>query len=347
MSVPTAPSPGPKLAHVSSFGTGPTNSEFALLPSHSPGDGVCKYDFPEVSIGTAEYAEGPTGATVIWLPAGARTAVDRRGGAVGLIGGYAYNHAICFAGGSVYGLAAATGVSASLLEKNDGRAGFDQLQLVSGAIIYDFSTRDNAIAPDAELGRAALAAAVTGEAPIGRCGAGAAASAGKVDYSRTEYTGQGVAFSQVGAIKMLAVTVPNPIGVIMNRQGEVVRGNYDSELGARRHPSVDFRTALANGAAPTAAAGNTTITAVITNVAMSDLELGQFAKQVHSSMHRAIQPFHTMMDGDVLFAMTTDQVTLGEPGSSPVGRLAVNPTAVGTLASDVVWDAVLASVAAA
>ena len=66
-------------------------------------------DFPGLRIGVAEYDEGPTGCTVLHLPpGGAACAVDVRGGSPGTIGSaYEWTHALCFAGGSLYGLEAA------------------------------------------------------------------------------------------------------------------------------------------------------------------------------------------------------------------------------------------------
>ena len=66
---------------------------------------------------------------------------------------------------------------------------------------------------------------------------------------------------------------------------------------------------------------------------MSPVELNQFAKQVHSSMHRGIQPFHTDMDGDTLFAVTTDEIDLPTTPGSSRGRLSVNATALGARAA--------------
>lgn len=321
----------------------PGNESVPLTPSHGSGSGEVAFDLDGVEVGTAEYADGPTGATVIHLPAGARTAVDRRGGAIGMSGGYSFHHAICFAGGSVYGLAAVAGVSDELLRRSGNRTGFDELALVSGAIIYDFSVRDNAVHPDAELGRAALLAAAPGRVPVGRVGAGVSASAGKIDHGRAEFTGQGAAFRHVGDVKVLVVTVVNPMGVVVDRSGAVVRGNYDATTGRRRRPEEDFAAALAGGPPAPVHAGNTTVTAVVTNVRLGDEELRQFARQVHASMNRAIQPFHTSFDGDVLFALTTDEVALPTDPASPVGRHAVNSAAVGALASEVAWDAVLRS----
>ena len=103
--------PAPRLAGPPVFG-GPGNAAFDLVPVRSTGRETLRFDFPGVSVGSAHYEEGPTGATVIHIPAGARTAVDARGGAVGLSGGYDFNHAICLAGGAAYGLEAGAGVKA-------------------------------------------------------------------------------------------------------------------------------------------------------------------------------------------------------------------------------------------
>ncbi|MGO1919849.1 MAG: P1 family peptidase [Microbacterium sp.] len=331
----------PRLAPIPPAGPRRSNGDFALSPAHGTDRGQVEYDFPGVRIGTAEYAEGPTGATVLSIPAGARTYADRRGGAVGASGLYGFNHAICLAGGSVYGLSAAAGVSEALFERLDHQSGFDQLQLVSGAIIYDFSVRDNSVYPDAALGRAALDAAQDGVVEVGRVGGGASATSGKVDPARVEFTGQGAAFRQVGDVKVLVVTVLNPYGVILDRAGNIIRGNYDAAADARRHPALDYEAAIGESRLVESMAGNTTISAVITNVQLSDVELKQFALQVHSSMHRGIQPFHTPLDGDTLFALTTDEVALPvDPGTSH-GRLSLNSTAVATLAGETAWDAIL------
>lgn len=322
----------PRLATPSAFAPGvPRNADLPLKPQPSPGRATVAFDLPGVLVGTAEYAEGPTGCTVIHLPAGARTAVDARGGAVGMSGGYDYNHAICLAGGSVYGLAAATGVSDELLARRQNRTRWDDLALVSGAVIYDFSARDTAVYPDAELGRAALRDAVEGRFPVGRCGAGRTASAGKVEFGRAEFAGQGAAFGVFGAAKVLVATVVNAVGSIVDREGRVVRGNYHPEEGVRRHPREDYTRTIGDPAP--SVMGNTTLTVMVTNVRLNDTELLQVGRQVHSSMHRGIQPFHTLTDGDVLFALTTDEVELDD----------LKPTGLGTLASEVAWDAILSA----
>lgn len=298
------------LVPVPTFGPSRSNDDHALRPVTDPGDRIVEFDFPGVEVGTAEYAEGPTGATVVHVPAGARMSIDARGGAIGLTyGGDNYAHAICLAGGSLYGLGAAPGVATELLRRKENNAGWEHLQCVAGAIIYDFAARDNAVFPDAALGRAALLAARPGRFPVGRRGAGASASVGKVEAARCEFAGQGAAFRQIGDVKILAATVVNAVGVIVDRDGTVVRGNYDAATGTRRLPQLDYADAFAAGT-PTTVPGNTTISVLITNVRLGDRELDYFGRQVHGSMHRGIQPFHTNLDGDTLFTLTTDEIDL-------------------------------------
>lgn len=79
---------------------------------------------------------------------------------------------------------------------------------------------------------------------------------------------------------------------------------------------------------------NTTITLVVTNQKLPFAALQRHATQVHSSMARAIQPFATDRDGDILYAVTTDEVE--NPGLSA--------SDLNVIASEVAWDAVLASV---
>jgi len=137
--------------------------------------------------------------------------------------------------------------------------------------------------------------------------------------------------------------VVNAVGVVVDRDGTVVRGNYDSVTGERRLPAVDYEQALAEGVVRTVA-GNTTVSVLVTNVRLGDKELAQLGRQVHSSMHRGIQPFHTNLDGDTLFTLTTDEVSLPEDTSSRLGEESVHSVAVGAVASEVMWDAILCAV---
>jgi L-aminopeptidase/D-esterase-like protein len=302
------------------------------------------FDFPELQVGVAEYDDGPTGCTVLHLPDGADCALDIRGGAPGVFGGnFGFAHAICFAGGSLYGLEAATGVAAELLRQR-GSVNWTTIDLVSGAIIWDWTGRDNLVYPDKELGRRALLAAATGSCPVGARGAGRSATVGKFGRELTpplksESSGQGGAFTEIGetGAKLFMLTVVNAVGVVVNRNGTVVRGALDPATG--RH--VDPRraaTRLVGTADRPAREGlptqNTTISALVTNVKLSPLELDRLGKQVHTSMARAIRPFHAINDGDVFFTLSTGTV---EP-------TAISNFALTEIACDLAWDAVLNAV---
>jgi L-aminopeptidase/D-esterase-like protein len=309
-----------------------TNDTAELVPRTEFDGPELSFDFPGLRVGIAEYEEGPTGCTVFRLPpGGAACAVDVRGGSPGWIGDYEWTHAICLAGGSLYGLEAACGVAAELMAMRDYAVGWTDIELVCGAIIYDFGRRENSIYPDAALGRAALRAAREGVFPLGARGAGRSATAGKTfAYEQGEPAGQGGAFRQVGPTKVGVFTVVNAVGAVVDRDGNVVRGHLDSETGARTPLVAGLEDRL-----PRAVPGNTTLTVVITNQQLDRRELRQLGVQVHSSMARAIQPFHALVDGDVLYAVTTGEVE----------TLALPSLTLGVLASELAWDAVLAAVA--
>jgi len=241
--------------------------------------------------------------------------------------------AICFTGGSEYGFGAVAGVADELLSmRGYSTAPWDLVQ-VPGAVIYDFPLRDNVICPDAALGRAALRTARPGWFPLGARGAGCSAAVGiGFSFDQREQSGQGGAFCQVGPIKIAVFTVVNAIGAIVNREGQVVRGHLDRETGIRHHAIEDLKRRLSDHKLSNKYAGqHTTLTLLVTNQKLVPRSLRQLGKQVHTSMARAIQPFHTIYDGDVFFTVTTSEVE--NPDLSEI--------ALGVLASELAWDAVL------
>ncbi|HEY7200789.1 MAG TPA: P1 family peptidase [Candidatus Dormibacteraeota bacterium] len=280
------------------------------------------FDLPGVLVGAAEYDEGPTGCTAILLPPTALVAADLRGGAIGFTGDYSAPDAICLAAGSLLGLEAAAGVAAELHASRGYSTEFLKMPAVSGAIIYDFHSRQTPVYPDKELGRAAARSARAGWFPLGTRGAGRAAG-----------VGQGAAAWRQGEVAVAVFTVVNALGALVDREGRVVHGgNRRPKPGAERRTlaqELAARTAALGSAPP--APGNTTLTVVVTDARLGMRDLTQLGRQVHSSMARAIQPFHTPYDGDVLWSVTT--------ATGP----RVDAMALGVLASELAWDAVLAS----
>lgn len=303
---------------------------------------VLTFDFPAVHIGVAEYEEGPTGATVFYFPKTAKVAVDVRGGAPatvdtdGLRLAYdePYVDAISFAGGSSYGLAAATGAAHELKARNAAGGDWGSIASVPGAIVFDLGGRRyNTIVPDFDLGRAALRNARPNEFPLGPRGAGRfVMQGGYYGDDNRQHSGQGAAFRQIGAIKVAVFTVVNSLGVIVDRGGNIVRCH--TEPCGTIAEKLAHRTRVAAGvddARPTEA---TTLTLVVTNQKLPFWALQRLAIHVHTSMARAIQPFHTTRDGDVLFAASTDEIENDKLSAADLG----------IIASEVAWDAVMSSV---
>jgi L-aminopeptidase/D-esterase-like protein len=230
---------------------------------------------------------------------------------------YNWYEAICFSGGSLYGLESTVGVRAELFAKRKYKVETFSVLTVSGAVIGDWSNRENTIYPDKALGRAALQAAQSGAFPLGLCGAGVSARVGGWFWApyESEPAGQGGASYQIGSAKLLAFTVVNASGVILNRQGEAIRGGFNRQTG--KHYRVD-EVVNVKPMCPSESS-NTTLTLIVTNVKLTEVDLQQFAKQVHTSMARAIYPFQTPMDGDILYAVTTNEEELEPTGYNAAG----------------------------
>ena len=313
-----------------------SNSQCALNVAPQPQGGLLTFDFPALRIGSATYAEGPTGCTVFHFPKQARFAVDVRGGAPGVLllgqweSGEQLLDAVCFTGGSVYGFEALTGVSAEIFsERNHSGQWFD-IARVHGAVIYDYRPRNNTIYPDRALGQAAYRAAVSGVFPCGRVGAGASATAGKLFGAQEwEYAGQGGAFFTSGDLKVAVFTVVNAVGVVTDRSGKVVCGLKSEQSELRSTPIERVHQTLNSDAN----LGNTTLTILVTNQRLTPFALRQLARQVHTSMARAIHPFHAPTDGDVFFAVSTEELDSTQ----------VSEVELGIIASELAWDAVLSS----
>lgn len=301
---------------------------------------IFPYDFPEVLCGTAEYADGPTGCTLLCFEAGASCAVDVRGGAVAarelqtvaLSDSWGEVDGVLFTGGSTWGLDAAAGVMHRLSEERGSSASFEDIPAVPTAAVYDFLGRDNTIHPDAELGIAAYDALRSNEIEIGRKGAGANVTVGTyLSDDDAAVSGQGAAFATFGRIKLLAVAVVNACGNVYDRSGTFVAGGPD--IHARLVDKLSGPPST--GAAPRGS--HTLLTAVVTNAALDRLELQRVAVMGNAAAARLIDPFHTPEDGDVCFALSTNATRL------PTGFTAGD---IGVLAGRVVQDAILRALTA-
>ena len=282
----------------------------------------------------------PTGCTVVIARQGAVAGVDVRGAAPGtretdllaptnLIERV---HGIVLAGGSAWGLDAATGVVRWLEEQGVGMpVGPARLPIVPAAVLFDLLVGDSAIRPDAEAGYRACNAASPLAPAQGNVGAGAGAVVGKIfGIARAMKGGIGWASVNVGGVTVAALVACNALGdVIDHDTAQVIAGARTSD-GKRL---LDSRRALMAGDAPQPliSGTNTTIGVIGTDALVTKVQATRLAQMGHDGLARSINPVHTMSDGDTLFALGTGasgkrlgMMTLGAMAAEVTARAVVN-----------------------
>jgi L-aminopeptidase/D-esterase-like protein len=318
-----------------------------LKPLVNIGGKPLSFDWPMLKIGAAEYGEGPTGVTVFRFDRKVLASVDVRGGAPGTVNAdylrLGYNvpdlDAVVFSGGSWYGLETITAVGTALKDDGTRTGAWDSVALSVGAIIYDYGDRRlNEVYPDKKLAQAAYHGAQTGVFRNGSAGAGRFTRSGDFFGCRA-HSGQGGAFRQIGDLKVAAFTVVNAFGVVTTREGKLAACYRDPSWPADVTVDQLMRnlpdSRKAGWETPSGPKRNTTVSLVVVNQKMDPAELQRLAVQVHTSMSRGIEPFATMGDGDVLYAVSTGEI------DPPKGM--INPE-LGAIAGEVMWDAILSSV---
>lgn len=258
----------------------------------------------------------PTGCSVVLCPQGAVGGVDVRGAAPGtretdlLDPSHLVQqvHGITLSGGSAWGLDAASGTVRWLEEHGAGLdIGVGRIPLVPAAVLFDVMLGDMRIRPDAAAGYAACQAASQARPAEGSVGAGAGAVVGKIfGPARAMKGGIGTASFTVDGVTVGALVACNALGDVYHpHTGQLLAGARTADgqqlLGAR--------DALLRGEAPSAilAGSNTTIGVVATDGQITKPQAQRLATVGHDGLARAINPVHTMSDGDTLFALGTGQ----------------------------------------
>ena len=262
-----------------------------------------------------------TGCTVVLARDGAVGGVDVRGAAPGtretdLL--RAENmveqiHAVALAGGSAYGLAAATGVMRCLEGQGIGHRVRDWVvPIVPAAIIFDLNIGDAGVRPTDENGFAATAAATADAVAQGTVGAGTGATVGKALGSENGMKG-GVGCASLdlgGGVVLAALVVVNAVGGVHDpNTGELLAGPLrdgrpvdsveiyaDPEFG--RFSKMPLPDALSN----------TTIAVIGTSLKLTKAQANRLATVAHDGLALAVRPTHTLHDGDTVFAMATGLV---------------------------------------
>ena len=242
-------------------------------------------------------------------------------------------NAVVLAGGSAFGLDAATGTVKWLEEHNIGwpdrrRAACRSFRPRSCSICR--SAVSPKIRPTADCGYRAAAAASSAPVGEGTIGAGAGATVGK--------SGGGGRSMKAG-VGSYSITLPNGLSVgaivAVNAVGDIIDPDTGRIVAGVRNPDgtfADARKILRSGQAGQAPrpGENTTIGLVATNARLTKTQAQRMALMADDGFARAIFPSHTMGDGDTVFALATGQWT-GD----------VNLTQIGALAADVMARAIV------
>jgi len=296
-------------------------------------------DIAGIKVGHASDFDALTGCTVVLCEAGAVAGVDIGGAATGTqefdtmsplhVAGLV--HGIVFAGGSAFGLEAASGVRRALEKKGVGFAmGSLRVPIVPSAILFDLGIGKSDVRPTREMGAACAAAATAGPVVEGCIGAGTGATVGKLfGMSRAMKGGVGSAGHQMGSVKIAALAVVNAFGDVRDpRTGVLVAGARHSPASSEL---VDTERLMREGQEGGLSGGNTTLVVVVTNAKLTKVSATRLAKMAQAGVLRALSPGHTMSDGDIVIALS-------------VGNEASNLNVLGVAAADVVGQAIVRGV---
>lgn len=297
-------------------------------------------DVAGIEVGHFTESRRPTGCSVVIARAGALAGVDVRGAAPGTretdllqpANLVSQVHAVLLAGGSAWGLDAASGVMRWLEENNIGlETGHSRVPIVPAAVVYDLGVGDARIRPDAHAGYQACTAASRNPAPQGNVGAGSGALVGKLyGMARAMKGGIGSASVCVAGITVGALIVCNAVGdVIDPASGHVLAGARTADGQAL----LGSRDAMLRGELPQRllAGTNTTIGVIATDAVLTKPQAQRLAQVSHDGLARSINPVHTMFDGDTLFALGTghsgkpaDMMLLATLAAEVTARAVVN-----------------------
>lgn len=293
-----------------------------------------------IEVGHCTDARRPTGCTVVIAREGAVAGVDVRGAAPGtretdllapsnLIDKV---HAIVLAGGSAWGLDAASGAMRWLEECGLGLdlgRGLGRLPLVPAAVLFDLLLGDMRVRPDAAAGYAACQTASRQDPAEGNVGAGAGAVVGKVFGMRCAMKGG------VGTASLTQAGVTVGALIACNAMGDVIDPDTAQPIaGARTSDGLrlrDTRRALLRGEPPETllAGSNTSIGVIATDALITKAQAQRLAVAAHDGLARSVNPVHTLSDGDTLFALGTGCAGKN-PGMLLLSAMAAEATAMAT-----------------
>ncbi len=301
----------------------------------APGPKNLITDVPGLRVGQAKDEKTRSGVTVIYPKNRAVCAVDARGGGPGTRETDALRpenlveavDALVLSGGSVYGLAAADGVTAALGARGEGfspmeRDGVPPSPVVPSAILFDLANGGDKswgeTPPYRELGRWALGAAGMDFA-LGDAGAGYGALAGRLKGG----TGSASLVLE-DEITLGALACVNSFGATTRPDGSFWAQAFEvgDEFGGQRGGGASVPPADWAGTKLDPRAGeNTTLAVIATDAALTRVQCQRLAIMAQDGLARAIHPAHTPFDGDIVFALSTGARPLPDPAPLSLARL--------------------------
>ncbi len=318
-----------------------------MLPCEGPGAGRGQNgrlgsltDVPGIRVGHVQRNDAGwlTGVTVVLPPPGTVGSVDVQGGgpathetdALDPTSLVSIVDAVVLTGGSAYGLASAGGVQRWCEENGRGFAvPGGVVPIVPAAAIFDLGRGgDFSARPTPEMGYAATAAAA-GEKEghdVGRGNVGAGTGA---VIARTFKGGVGTASVTLeSGVVVAALAVVNALGLPIVDPSPVVEPSETRDFDGLNH-----RAPL-----------NTTLVVVATNAVLDVAECKRTAAASHAGIARALNPSHTLADGDTVFCLATQALHLDR--SDETARQ-ISLITLQSAAADVVRLAILDGVASA
>ncbi len=271
-------------------------------------------DVPGVAVGHWTDRDARTGCTVLLFPEGTVASGEVRGGApasreLALLGPERTVDridALLLTGGSAFGLAAADGVMTWLEAAGRGwptPAG--RVPIAPALALFDLAVGDASVRPGPDEGRAACAAAATGDHEVGGVGAGAGCTTQKwLGPDHVRPGGLVAGSARLGEVVVAVLIAVNAWGSVGRTSGDAT-----DVIG-----SVAEFTPLAN----------TTIGAVVTNAKLDKVECLLLAQAAHDGLGRAVFPAHGRGDGDAFVAASTGQVAAGAPGGSEPANFTID-----------------------
>jgi len=301
-------------------------------------------DIEGLAVGHFTHPAGTTGCTVLLCGPPFTGGVDVRGSAPGTretdllrpTNMVEKVDAVLLAGGSAFGLDAASGVVRFLEENKRGfPAGVARVPIVPAAILFDLSVGNPKHRPDLQAGYEACRQARSGAVPEGSLGAGAGATIGKIKgMNRAMKGGIGTASIRIEGLIVGALFAVNAIGDVVDPDsGKILAG---LRTGDGKHLEDSSRLLRTQRIDRRGGPGkNTTIGIVATNATLTKSQVTKIAQMSHDGLARAVRPSHLPFDGDTIFALSRE------------GGVAADLGQVGALAAEVTGRAIVNAILAA